>query len=188
MPGKTVPGLWRTRRDFLGVLVGAVLLAAFGLLEGCKSEKPSSESSEAMPVQTPTNLGDMSVKGVSQGWGTLHFDLNVTGTPLSIGGKGYKTGLGTHAISRIEISFPANYKTFTGSCGVDDAVENRGSIVCKILDGQKVLFESPVMKGKMKAADFSVPVNALTGLVLIVENGGDDIDSDHADWVNLSLK
>ena len=44
------------------------------------------------------------------------------------------------------------------------------------------------MKGRMKAADFSVPVTGLTGLTLLVEDGGDGINSDHADWVNLNLK
>ena len=174
----------------------AVLSGTFGPLGGCKSEKAGPRPSQGPPPPTPaptleggkTRLGSILVNSVTQGWGTAHLNNSVFGKPLSIGGQAYQTGFGTHAISRIEISFPAKYKTFTGSCGVDDEVQNRGSVVFKVLDGEKVLFESPLMKGKMKAADFSVPVNGLTSLILIVENGGDGIDSDHADWVNLNLK
>jgi hypothetical protein len=166
----------------------AILSAAFGPLAGCKSEKPASRPAEApTPAPLKARLGDLSFNSFSQGWGTPQLNLSVSGKPLSIGGQGYQTGLGTHADSRIEVSFPAKYTTFTGSCGIDDEVQEHGSVVFKILDGKKLLFESPLMKGKMKAADFSVPVNGLTGLTLIVDKV-DNIDSDHADWVNLDLK
>jgi hypothetical protein len=174
-------------------VVLAVLSAAFGPLGGCKSEKAAPRASEAhMPEPTleggKTKLGGILVNSVTQEWGTAHLNVSVYGKPLSIGGQAYQTGFGTHATSRIEISFPAEYKTFTGSCGVDDEVDEHGSVVFKVLDGEKVLFESPLMRGRMKAADFSAPVNGLKSLTLIVENGGDNINSDHADWVNLNLK
>jgi hypothetical protein len=173
----------------------AVLWGAFGPLEGCKSEKAA--PGRAVPTPAPTleggktKLGDILVNSVTIGWGTPQLNRSVLGTPLSIGGQGYQTGFGTCPFSRIEISFPANYKTFTGSCGIDDAMQNHGplgSVVFKVLHGEKVLFESPLMRGRMKAADFSVPVTGLTGLTLMVEDGGDGINSDHADWVNLNLK
>jgi hypothetical protein len=173
----------------------AVLSGAFGPLGGCKSDKTA--SGRAVPTPAPTleggktKLGDILVNSVTIGWGTPQLNRGVLGTPLSIGGRRYQTGFGTCAISRIEISFPAEYKTFTGSCGIDDVFQDRGSlgtVVFKVLHGEKVLFESPLMKGRMKAADFSVPVTGLTSLTLLVEDGGDGINSDHADWVNLNLR
>jgi len=173
----------------------AVLSGVFGLLEGCKSEKPA--AGRAVPTPAPTleggktKLGDILVNSVTIGWGTPQLNRSVLGTPLSIGGQEYQTGFGTCAISRIEISFPAKYKAFTGSCGIDDVFQDRGSlgsVVFKVLHGEKVLFESPLMKGRMKAVDFSVPVTGLTSLTLLVEDGGDGINSDHADWVDLRLK
>ncbi len=162
---------------------------------GCKSEKASPRPSQASaPAPAPalqggkTKLGDILVTKFTQAYATPHLNASVAETPLSIGGRRYQTGFGTHAISRIEISFPAKYKTFTGSCGVDDEVQNRGSVVFKILDGEKVLFQSPLMKGRMKAADFTVPVDGLTSLALVVGDGGDDDHFDHADWVDLNLK
>jgi NPCBM/NEW2 domain len=179
------------------------LSGVFGPLEGCKSEKAAAgrpapgPAPEPVPTLAPTlkggetKLGDIVVNSVTIGWGTPQLNRSVIGTPLSIGGQGYETGFGTCAVSRIEISFPAKYKTFTGSCGIDDVFKGResaGSVVFWILDGEKVLFKSPLMRGRMKAVDFSVPVTGLTGLTLFVDDGGDGIISDHADWVNLNVK
>lgn len=176
-------------RTALGAFILAILAAC-----GCKSEKGARGFEAVRPTPPPTleggktKLGEILAVSVIQGWGTPQLNRSVQGTPLSIGGQRYETGFGTHAVSRIEISFPAKYDAFTGSCGVDDEMNASGSVVCKVLDGNQVLFESPLLKGGMKAADFSVPTKGLTRLVLVVENGGDDITSDHADWVNLSLK
>jgi NPCBM/NEW2 domain-containing protein len=184
-----------TSQGILRALVPTLLAAAFGLMGGCKSEKaspgPSQTSRHAPAPQLQggkTRIGDVLVTKFTQAYATPRLDASVEENPLSIGGRGYRTGFGTHAVSRIEISFPAKYKTFTGSCGVDDEVQNRGSVVFKILDGEKLLFESPLMKGRMKAADFSIPVDGLTSLALVVGDGGDDDHFDHADWVDLNLK
>jgi hypothetical protein len=201
--------LGQTRRDILGALVLAVLCGVFGTLQGCKwkkaaggpAHKSASAASGAVPKPEPTlpatlkggetKLGDIMVNSVTIGWGTPQLNRSVIGTPLSIGGQRYETGFGTCAISRIEISFPAKYKTFTGSCGIDDVFkghESLGSVVFWIKQDDKVLFKSALMRGRMKAVDFSVPVTGLTSLTLYVDDGGDGITSDHADWVNLNLK
>jgi len=192
-PGERFWPLGPADRGIQCGLVLGVLLAALGLLGGCGSEKTASRPPDPpTPVPTleggKTRLGDILVNSATQGWGTPQLNRTVSGRPLSIGGQRYQTGFGTHSISRIEISFPGKYSTFAGSCGIDDEVQERGTAVFKILDRGKVLFASPLMKGKMKALDFSVPVNGLTSLTLNVENGGDTIDSDHADWVDLNLK
>jgi NPCBM/NEW2 domain len=178
--------LGRTLRGILGALTPPLLVAVFVLLSGCKAEKAS------RPAPTleggKTTLGEIQVKSVTQEFGTPRLNASVGEKPLSIGKRGYETGFGTHASSRIEISFPSKYRTFTGSCGVDDEVQDHGSVVFKILDGEKVLFESRLMKGGMRAADFSVPVDGLTGLTLIVDDGGDGNHHDHSDWVDLRLK
>jgi len=133
-------------------------------------------------------IGGMTIESVTQGWGTPQLDLNVMGRPLSIAGESYLSGIGTHAVSRIEISFPPRFKTFSGACGVDGFVETRGSIVCKVADRDKILFTSPLLRGGMKAVSFRVSVKALSKLTLLVDDGGDGINSDHANWVDLQLR
>ncbi len=173
---------------FVAVLVLAVLVTV-----GCGGK----ESPAAGPQPTPlapsilpgkTKIGEMTIESVTQGWGTPQLDLSVMGGPLTIAGESYRSGIGTHAISSIEVSFPRKFKTFSGACGVDGFFKSGGSIVCKIADGDKVLFTSSLLKGGMKAASFSVPVGGLSKLTLSVEDGGDNINGDHTDWVDLRLK
>lgn len=196
-PKRTALRFGRTRRGFLGAFVLAVLSAAFGPLVGCKSEKSEEPVTRSPEPPTPvatleggkTTLGDILVNKVTQQVATPQLNLSINRQPLSVGGQRYQTGFGTAADSQIEISFPATYEAFSGSCGIDDEVSTRGgSVVCKILDGAKVLFESPPIKAGTKAADFSVPVKGRTSLTLIVNKAGPTNDSDHADWVNLHLK
>ena len=175
----------------------AVLAAAFGPLIGCKSEKSEQSAPRSQEPPTPaptleggkTTLGDILVTKVTQEVATPQLNLSINRQQLAIGGQAYETGFGTAADSRIEVSFPAKYEVFSGSCGIDDEVSTRGgSVICRILDGEKVLFESPTVKAGTKAADFSVPVKGRTSLALIVNKAGPTNDSDHADWVNLHLK
>lgn len=202
-PRTTAFRFGRTRQGVLGPVVLAVLAAAFGPLAGCKSEKSgqaaTSESPAASAAESPTpaptleegktTLGDILVNKVTQQVASPQLNLSINKQPLAVGGQPYKEGFGTAADSQIDISFPAKFETFSGACGIDDEVSTRGgSIICKILDGGKVLFESPVIKAGTKAADFSVPVKGRTSLSLIVTKGGLTNDSDHADWVNLRLK
>lgn len=181
---------WRRWARFVAVLVLAGLVTA-----GCGGKE--SPAPAAAPQPTPlapsilpgkTKVGEMTIESVTQGWGTPQLDLSVMGRPLTIAGESYPSGIGTHAISRIDVSFPPKFKTFSGACGVDEFFKSRGSIVCKVADGDKVLFTSPLLKGGMKAASFSVPVDGLSRLMLFVGDGGDNIDGDHADWVDLLLK
>jgi hypothetical protein len=180
---------WRRSARVVAVLVLGALIAT-----GCGGKQSPSPGPppESTPLPTihpgKTKIGEMTIDSVTQGWGTPQLDLSVMGRPLTIAGESYSSGIGTHAISHIEISFPPKFNTFSGACGVDGFVESRGTIVCKVAYGDKVLSTSPLLKGGMKAASFSVPVNGLSKLTLSVEDGGDSINSDHANWVDLRLK
>jgi hypothetical protein len=180
---------WRRSTRFAVVLIlGGIVTAGCG---GKESPSPLAAPARVLPPSIypgKTKIGEMTIESVTQGWGTPQLDLSVMGRPLTIAGESYPSGIGTHAISRIEISFPPKFKTLSGACGVDEFFKNVGSIVCKVADGDKVLFSSPLLKGGMKAASFSVPVDGLSKLMLSVGDGGDDINGDHADWVNLRLK
>ena len=122
------------------------------------------------------------------GWGELGVGKSIKGTPLTVAGKVHASGLGMHAPAKVRISFPATFKTFSGSCGIDDEEQGHGSVAFKILDGEKVLFSSPVVHGGSPALDFSVSVEGLSGLTLVVEDGGDGMVSDHGDWLDLKLR
>jgi len=124
----------------------------------------------------------------SQVFGELHRDASVDGKPLSIAGKRYATGLGTHAVSEIPITVPAGASRFTGAVGVDDSAgPGRGSVQFRILSGNAILWKSPVMKEGDATLAFDLPVLAAfhRKLYLIADDGGEN-SYDHADWVDLA--
>jgi hypothetical protein len=187
----------------LGLLFAASALAATVACGGGEpgkttGGKTSTKAPAAAPTPTPdafpsnltvgkSTIGDILITSITQEFGTPQLNRSIDGTGFIIAGKKYDTGVGTHANGRMTISFPAGYKTFSGACGIDDYVDGRGSVVFRILAGEKVLYRSPVVKGKMPAATFSVPVSGVTELTLIADDGGDGNSSDHANWVDLKV-
>lgn len=134
------------------------------------------------------DLHTYAVTRYEQDWRGLAVDSSVGGGHLTIGGSTFESGFGTHANSRIDVAFKPGNSTFSGACGVDDETGRAGTVVFKIMAAGRTLFVSPLMHGHDKAVRFSVSVKGLSSLVLVVDSGGDGIDSDHADWVDLKLQ
>lgn len=144
------------------------------------------QAASQAPVVTDSDLV-MSCQPNSNGdkVGETKRNLSVDGNPLSIAGKKYSEGIGTHADSMIPISTIPEHNVLTGACGIDDEAQGEGSIQFQILSGSEVLWESPIMKKGMPAVSFEVPlVNKEKKLYLValkVENKRND----HGDWVDL---
>jgi len=142
---------------------------------------------------TFVELGSLRQESSSQGWGTLGINKSVSGTPLSVGGQKFESGLGTHAQSEIVYDVEdLSVKAFTARVGVDDApkdhpsVKNASIVFQVFVDGEKK-FDS----GVMRIGDQAKPVNVdLTGakiLKLVVTDAGDGFSCDHADWAEAVL-
>lgn len=123
----------------------------------------------------------------SQTYGELRENLSVEGGPLWIAGKTYPNGLGAHAISEIPMAVPAGAGSLAGAVGVDDAVgEGKGSVCFRVLSGNAVLWESPVLKSGDPAVGFSVKVPSTRHRMIYLQADAVDNNSyDHADWVEL---
>jgi hypothetical protein len=135
--------------------------------------------------ELPGGLGAL-IKAFTQQYGTLHVNQSVDENPLRIGKEHFTNGLGTHSTSKIRLELGGKYKALTGLVGAD--AETIGTIVFKIAnDKGAVLFTSTLMQRDMSAAKFEVAVAGSQYVDLIVEDGGNGIDYDHADWVNLKL-
>jgi alpha-galactosidase len=152
-----------------------VLLALFVLAAACAAQTVYLDQ---------LNLGPMEC-----GWGSPRAKLSSDGRPLKVGGVTFKRGVGTHAVSTYLLSLDGKGKRFTASVGLDDEVGGgRGSIRFTVLGDRKVLWESPVMKQGDKPVACDVPLAGVKLLGLLVTDGGDDIDYDHADWCNAKLE
>ena len=71
--------------------------------------------------------------------------------------------------------------------GVDDEASSAGSVVFQVLkDGVKV-YESPLIRKGGAVQKVTVAMTGANELRLIVTDGGDGNNSDHADWANAQL-
>jgi hypothetical protein len=122
----------------------------------------------------------------SQDYGQLQLRRSVDGNPLRIGGKTYERGLGTHAFSTI-IYDVSGYARFTADVGVDAEKGGAGTVGFEVwVDGKKV-FDSGVMRGTDPAKHVEISLTGATTLKLFVNDGGDGINCDHADWADARL-
>jgi hypothetical protein len=58
----------------------------------------------------------------TSGFGNAQVNLSVDSKPLTVNGKTYTYGIGTHANSAIEFDLPSGYTRFKSYCGFDDEV------------------------------------------------------------------
>jgi alpha-galactosidase len=108
--------------------------------------------------------------------------------PLSIGGKPFAHGLGTHAMSSLSITLNGATQ-FRASVGVDGEVTNKAaSIEFFVLGDGKVLWQSGVMRAGEPAKSFTLDLHGEKILALKVGDAGDGISFDHADWADASFE
>ncbi|MEK9138225.1 MAG: NPCBM/NEW2 domain-containing protein, partial [Bacteroidota bacterium] len=133
-------------------------------------------------------LDEMDLSTMEIGWGTPEARKSVEGNPLSIAGQKFERGIGTHAISTFMINLGGKGKHFTASVGVDDETGEKASINFYVFGDKKVLWESGVMKKGDPAKRLDIDVRNVKMLGLLVTDGDDGIDYDHADWCDAKVE
>ncbi|HEX9045683.1 MAG TPA: NPCBM/NEW2 domain-containing protein, partial [Verrucomicrobiae bacterium] len=135
-------------------------------------------------------LDQLDLRSASQGWGEPHRNKSVEGHALSIGGKTFERGFGTHAESVLNIAVGGDAKSFTASVGVDDDVNHSpaSSVEFVVLGDGKELWNSGILHADQAAKDCSVDLTGVKLLTLKVTDAGDGTDYDHADWVDAKLE
>lgn len=115
-------------------------------------------------------------------------DTKVMGfSAIKLAGQTYIKGIGTHAISEIEIPLDGKYTRFTSVTGIDEAIISNGSCAFKVYVDEDLRWESDVLKAGGNTATCDVDVTNGQILKLMVTDGGDGINSDHADWADARL-
>ena len=137
------------------------------------------------PVQDAW-LADLEPISASQGWGTLRRNTSVEGKPMTIAGRVYERGLGTHADAEL-VYDASGYRLFEAEVGVDGEKGGAGTCVFQVwVDGEK-RYDSGRMTGHDAERKVSVLLDHNRELRLVVTNAGDDINCDHADWADARL-
>ncbi|MEU7057024.1 NPCBM/NEW2 domain-containing protein [Streptomyces sp. NPDC046197] len=147
-----------------------------------------------LPVPTGLNqLGDLRWTSAANGWGPVERNTSNgeqaagDGRTLTVNGTAYAKGLGTHAPSDIAYHLGGSCTSLRVDVGVDDEVSAGGSVVFQVYRDSTKVADS----GIRTASDAPLRLTAdLTGgstLRLVVTDGGDGIDHDHADWAGATL-
>ena len=134
-------------------------------------------------------LSALAWTSATTGYGTIQKNLSVGGNPLTIGGKTYASGIGTHAVSTISYALGGAYATFSATVGVDGEEDGRGtgSVDFKVVGDGVTLFDSGVLSNDVAKA-FTVSVAGVKSLQIVATNGvAGNIDYDHADWAGATL-
>ncbi len=129
-------------------------------------------------------LGELDLSYVTQGWGKPEVNKNCVGKPMTINGRRFETGIGTHAISVMHLELDGKVVEFSAAVGVDDSAGKRGSVIFRVYADGELRFDSGVVRGGEDARPVRVDLQGIRQVVLYVGSGGDGIDHDHADWAD----
>jgi alpha-galactosidase len=163
----------------LAVTVGS---GANGVVEAAPAtQNPASE--------TKVWLDELELGVASQGWGAPAKNKSVDGKAISINGRPFERGFGTHAESYLRIELNAQAERFSAWVGVDDEVKGQaGSVEFVVVGDDKELWKSGIMKAGDAAKECVVDLSGVKVLELLVKDGGDGTDFDHADWADANIE
>jgi len=157
----------------------AVLTAQLsGCISTAKSDKPS----------RTVWLSSLDLEKMTAGWGTPQKDKSIQSKPLTIAGRTFEKGVGTHAASLMYIDLKKSCRSFSAFVGVDDEVNgNIGSVRFRIYGDGRLLFNSGVLKVGEQAKKVDIYLTGIKTLTLSVDPAGDNTSFDHADWADAAF-
>lgn len=138
-------------------------------------------------------LGDMPWAAMTNGWGPAERNRSNgeqganDGVTMRLAGQPYSRGLGVHASSDIRYALDGACTTFDAAIGVDDEVGDTGSVAFQVRGDGRLLFDSGLMTGATATRVVSTSIAGVRELALIVTDGGDGANHDHADWADARV-
>jgi alpha-galactosidase len=146
-----------------------------------------------LPSAPATSSSPVRLLSATQDYARLTVNLSChTKTPLRIGEKSYKEGLGSHANGRILFQLDSPMKTFAADVGIDnndDTAQGRdaASAVFVIEGDGRELARTPVCRFGQPPKHLEVSVAGVKQLALVITDAGDGISYDQADWGDARL-
>ncbi|HED65301.1 MAG TPA: alpha-galactosidase [Planctomycetes bacterium] len=132
-------------------------------------------------------LEDLALESIEQEWDRAKAARSVDENPLRIGGTVFLHGVGSHARAEAVLRLDGGALRFQAAVGVDDEVGTAGSVIFQVLGDDRELARTPIMRGGDTPQVLDVDVRGVKELVLLIKNGGDGINYDHADWGGARL-
>jgi alpha-galactosidase len=173
----------------IGAMTAARISHAFtGLLflglaagQACAAEATTNSSTEEVWIST------LDVSRIEQGYGEGRANRSVDNRRLTVAGRVFQRGVGTHANSIIPLDLGGNGVELSGWAGLDDETAGRGSVVFSIQADGKEVWKTGVMRPGDAAKEFTVNATGVKTLVLFASDAGDGVDYDHADWGDVKI-
>lgn len=166
------------------ILMCALLTCVFATLACASITGLIPKLPEPDPSWRSVPLETLDLSKMTQDYGSPQVNKSITERPLAIGGVSYATGVGSHATSEITIGLKRKAKLFRAMVGVDDGAGTNGSVVFSITVDGKIAARTPVMHGGDKPILIGAVLDGAKQIVLTVEDTGDGINFDHADWAD----
>ena len=149
------------------------------------------------PAQSSFYVSDMlwesSTAGTDNDGLSARRDANIIGNSLTMGGKSYDKGIGTHAFAD---STPADivvdltdidHKYFYAEVGIDDSRGSSGTVQFILLGDGQELYRTPILRGIYAPHIMLVNISDCEVITLRVLNGGDGWTDDWANWCDAAV-
>ena len=134
------------------------------------------------------SLSALDLRLMSAGWGKAMAGKSITGKGLRIGTKEFADGVGTHADSEFHVELWGSADKFSTMVGVDAAAGNAEARVEFVVYGDgKELWKSGICKLGEEAKACEVSLKGVKLLTLLVNDGGNGVSFDHADWADARI-
>ncbi|MBP1619059.1 MAG: Alpha-galactosidase, partial [Bacteroidetes bacterium] len=146
----------------------------------------------ALAIQTANAqtvwLDQLDLSTATQGFGTPRSNQSVDGNRLSIAGKTFGRGFGSHSESSLTVLLEGKAVSFSALVGIDDEVKGRQPAAEFIVYGDnKKLWSSGTMHLGDTARSCRVDLAGVRKLELVVTDGGNGNYYDHVDWVDAKF-
>jgi alpha-galactosidase len=136
-------------------------------------------SAEVVPLST------LDLTKMTAGWGAPVANLSVQNQPLSIAGRTFQQGVGTHAESCLWVDLQGGSQRFKAWVGVDDEIgTSPASIEFRVVADDETLFRSGVMRAGEEAKQIDIDLRGRKVLQLVVRSAGDGVAYDHGNWAD----
>ncbi|HET7733911.1 MAG TPA: NPCBM/NEW2 domain-containing protein [Paludibacter sp.] len=143
---------------------------------------------DALSAQTVW-LDQLDLSNVTQGYGTPGVNRSIDGKTLTIAGKTFERGVGSHSVSSLTILLEGKVKSFSALVGIDDEVKgNDPAAEFELYADGKKIWTSGLMKLGDAAKPCNVNLDGVKKLELVVTDGGNGNNYDHVDWVDAKFE
>ena len=134
--------------------------------------------------ETTVWLDDLDLTDMTCGWEAPRAKRSVAGNPLTVDGKRFDRGVGTHAESWYVLEANGNALSFEASVGVDDEelIRGKGSVVFRVYADRKLVAQTKQVRATQPAKKIKADLTGAKLVILHVSDSGDGDAYDHADW------